>query len=389
MTQAVPLADVMHLDRDEVTVDLSASYPVAGVRSFGRGLFDRETMSGAATSYPKLYRLRTDQVVMSRLFAWEGAVAVVTAAFADKFVSSEFPTFTIDTEHAVPGYVGHFVRWPGLHERLAGAGRGLGQRRQRVHAEDLLKMEIPLPPIEEQRRVAARLDRVETASSELRDRTTHASTLNDALVVSAAIRLDLTDDEKHRAGWEHVPLGDVLAPSASQVAVEPAGEYLIAGIYSFGRGLIDRGPITGADTSYTALNRLATGDIVVSKLNGWEGAVAVVDDSFAGHHVSSEYPTFTPDRDRLLPEFFAGIARAPSFWDALNTSARGSMVRRRRINPKEFLATRVWLPPLEAQAQTARVIAGAAQIGEDRAAAVARIDALLPAALNEAFAGVS
>lgn len=105
--------------------------------------------------------------------------------------------------------------------------------------------------------------------------------------------------------------------------------------------------------------------------------------------MSSEYPTFTSDRERLLPEFFAGIARSPSFWDALNTSARGSMVRRRRINPKEFLATRVWLPPLEVQADTARVMASAVTIGDARAGITARIDALLPAALNEAFAGVN
>ena len=213
--------------------------------------------------------------------------------------------------------------------------------------------------------------------------------MNEALVVSAAIRLDLSDDEKRSARWEYVPLGDVLDPSDEQVSVDPADEYLIAGIYSFGRGFIDRGRIAGSDTSYTVLTRLNAGDIVVSKLNGWEGAVAVVDESFAGAHVSSEYPTFTPHRDRLLPEFFAGVARAPSFWDALNTSARGSMVRRRRINPKEFLATRAWLPPVKTQAHLARVIAGAAGIGDARSALAARIDALLPAALNDAFAGIS
>ncbi|GAC1373546.1 MAG: hypothetical protein NVSMB4_00170 [Acidimicrobiales bacterium] len=388
MTPTAVLADIVRADRDEVVVDPLATYSIAGVRSFGRGLFDRETILGAATSYPKLYRLRTGQIVMSRLFAWEGAVAVVTDEFNEKFVSSEFPTFTIDTTRADPRYVSQFVRWPGLHERLAGAGRGLGQRRQRVHAEDFLGMDIPLPSIEAQRRVAKRLDHVEAACAELRKTAARAGTLNGALVVSAAMRLDLSHDEKRRESWQEVPLGDVLEPSASQVTVEPADAYLIAGIYSFGRGLIDRGSITGADTSYRTLTRLAIGDIVVSKLNGWEGAVAVVESAFDGYHVSSEYPTFSLDRERLLPEFFAGIARAPSFWDALNTSARGSMVRRRRINPKEFLSTRVWLPPIASQARSAQVIAGAAGIGEARSEMAARIDALLPAALNEAFVGL-
>lgn len=389
MTPVAPLAEIVRLDRDVVAVDPSATYAFAGVRSFGRGLFDRETISGAATSYSKLYRLRSGQIVMSRLFAWEGAVGMVTDEFDEKFVSSEFPTFTIDTTSADPRYVGHFVRWRGFHERLAGAGRGLGQRRQRVHVEDFLATEIPLPSLDDQRRIAARLDNVETTSNELRDRARRASELAEALVVSPAVRLDLSNDAKRRQGWSHLPIGAVVDSSPAQVFVEPAEDYLIAGIYSFGRGLIDRGSITGSDTSYTTLTRLAPGDIVVSKLNGWEGAVAVVSEAFAGFHVSSEYPTFRPDRELLLPEFFAGIARAPSFWDALNATARGSMVRRRRINPTELLATPVWLPPVEIQARVARVISGAARIGVARGDMAARIAALLPAALNEAFASLS
>jgi type I restriction enzyme S subunit len=389
MTATVRLGDVLSLDRDEVAVDPSASYEIAGVRSFGRGLFDRETIAGAATRYPKLYRLRSDQIVMSRLFAWEGALAHVGAEFDGKFVSSEFPTFTIDTSKADQRYIGHFVRWPGLHDQLSSAGRGLGQRRQRVHAESFLSTKILLPHIDEQRRIAARLDGVDAVAADLQSKAAHADALNDALVVALALRPDLDDATKARAGWIHTALGDVLSPSDRAVPVEPASSFLIAGIYSFGRGLINRGLIQGADTSYATLTRLAAGDVVVSKLNGWEGAVAVVGDEFDGFHVSSEYPTFVPNRARLLPGFFAGIARAPSFWDDLNVSARGSMVRRRRINPAEFLSTRVWLPPLEVQAATAEALETAAEASRSRRTSSERIDALVPAALNEAFAGIS
>lgn len=386
MTQ---LREALKLDLVQVDLEHGREYPIAGVYSLGRGLFARAVITASDTTYKKLHRLREGQLVVSRLKAFEGAVAVVPHEFDGWFLSPEFPTFSCNEDALAPAYLRHVCQWAEFWSMLAAKSTGIGARRERVHASTLLALEIPLPPIDDQRRVAERLDHIEVTSGELRKRATRAATVNAALVVSAAIRLDLTDDEKRRSGWEQVRLGDILDPSCSQVPVEPAGEYLIAGIYSFGRGLIDRGPITGSDTSYTTLTRLAAGDIVVSKLNGWEGAVAVVDDSFAGYHVSSEYPTFTPHRERLLPEFFAGIARAPTFWDALNTGARGSMVRRRRINPKEFLATPVWLPPVEVQANTARVIDRALTIGEDRAAITARIEALLPAALNEALAAVN
>lgn len=376
----------LNLDLDQVEVEAGREYSIAGVYSFGRGLFARGPITAADTTYKTLHRLRTDQLVVSRLKAFEGAVAIVAPEFDGWFLSPEFPTFACGGGTLEPAYMRHVCQWREFWRMLAAKSTGIGARRERVHASTVLALAIELPPIDEQRQVASRLDHVEAATDELRERTTRAATLNDALIVSAAVRLDLSDNDKRRQGWHWAPLGEVLEPSACQVLVEPSDEYLIAGIYSFGRGLIDRGPITGSDTSYTTLTRLNAGDIVVSKLNGWEGAVAVVEERFAGYHVSSEYPTFIPLRGRLLPEFFSGVARAPSFWDALNTGARGSMVRRRRINPKEFLSTHVWLPPVEIQAHLARVIAGAVAIGERSSATTARVDALLPAALNEAFA---
>jgi type I restriction enzyme S subunit len=380
------LGSALELDVDAVDVAQGLEYRIAGVYSFGRGLFTRGPISATDTTYKKLHRLHEGQLVVSRLKAFEGAVAVVPHELDGWFLSPEFPTFRCLSDELEPAYLSHICRWETFWSMLAARSTGIGARRERVHASSVLALEIPLPPIDEQRRAAARLAHVETATNKLRERTTRATTLTEALVVSAAMRLDLSDEDKHRDGWKCIPLGDVLEPSGSTVPVEPANEYLIAGIYSFGRGLIDRGPITGSDTSYTTLTRLAAGDIVVSKLNGWEGAVAVVDEGFVGYHVSSEYPSFTPDRQFLLPEFFSGIAQAPSFWNDLNTSARGSMVRRRRINPKEFLATPVWLPPADVQAHVARTIALARAVGEARVAAAARVDALLPAALNEAFA---
>ena len=41
-----------------------------------------------------------DQFVYSKLFAWEGALAVVDSEFDGLFVSQEFPTFTIDRHMA-------------------------------------------------------------------------------------------------------------------------------------------------------------------------------------------------------------------------------------------------------------------------------------------------
>lgn len=161
------LGDVLLLDLDPVDVNPDAEYPLAGVYSFGRGLFARGPLAGSETSYGSLNRLHARQLVVSRLKAFEGALAVVPEEFEGWHLSHEFPTFRCAEGELHPGYLAHLCRWPALWSMLARTSRGIGARRERVHVEQLLDLSVPVPPIEEQRRVAAHLDRTRTRSDRL------------------------------------------------------------------------------------------------------------------------------------------------------------------------------------------------------------------------------
>jgi hypothetical protein len=54
-----------------------------------------------------------------------------------------------------------------------------------------------------------------------------------------------------------------------------------------------------------------------------------------------------------------------------------------------LLEQSIGLPPLEVQQHIATVVSGLAETGRARARSARRVEALLPAALNEAFAGLS
>ena len=88
---------IMTSVHDSIAVDPGVTYPNVGLLSFGRGLFGKPPIDGARTSATTLYRIRAGQFIDSRLFAFEGAYAVVDEHFDGSFVSSEFPTFELDT----------------------------------------------------------------------------------------------------------------------------------------------------------------------------------------------------------------------------------------------------------------------------------------------------
>src|SRR5438045_4271262 len=99
------LGEILTEDRERVDVDPAGLYPIAGVYGFGRGVLMRDDVTGSEISAKHLYRLRAGQIMYSRLKAFEGAFALVPPEADGRFVSNEFPTFTVDVDQAVPEYV--------------------------------------------------------------------------------------------------------------------------------------------------------------------------------------------------------------------------------------------------------------------------------------------
>jgi type I restriction enzyme M protein len=163
---ATRLEDVLRLDFDEVQVEPNRTYPNVGVFSFGRGLFEKPPIDGAATSASRLYRIRSGQLIYSRLFAFEGAYAAVEPRFDGFFVSNEFPTFTLDETRIDIGFLAAYLRSPAVWEELARGSKGLGLRRQRVHPETLLAHTISLPTLREQREIRLLLEKIDAVAAQ-------------------------------------------------------------------------------------------------------------------------------------------------------------------------------------------------------------------------------
>jgi type I restriction enzyme S subunit len=76
-----PLGSLMHLDIQRTPMIPSNNYSLAGVLNAGQGLVAKGEIDGGDTEYAAMNVLRVDQVVMRKLTAWEGPIAVVPADF--------------------------------------------------------------------------------------------------------------------------------------------------------------------------------------------------------------------------------------------------------------------------------------------------------------------
>lgn len=150
-------------------------------------------------------------------------------------------------------------------------------------------------------------------------------------------------------GWPMVPLGEVLTLRQPAVHVLPTETYHFAGVYCFGRGVFRGETRTGLQFAYKKLTRLSVDDLVYPKLMAWEGAIATVLSEHDGLVVSTEFPVFRVNPDLALPGMLSAYFRNPRVWPLLSGDSTGTNVRRRRLNPEDFLKLTIPLPPLPEQ----------------------------------------
>lgn len=182
----VQLSEVLRQEDTSVPVSELGEVRLAGVYSFARGLFKRGPMSPADTSYKTYNRLVADDFVISVPKAWEGALARVTPEFEGWFLSPVFPTFRADRVRLEPAFLEWFCKRASVWAQLQLKSRGIGARRESVHPEQFLSLEIPLPPLCEQRRIVTRIEELAAQINEARTLRQQAAEQADILSAKTA-----------------------------------------------------------------------------------------------------------------------------------------------------------------------------------------------------------
>src|SRR5437660_10163206 len=88
-----PLSDcALPVERPEVPV-AGKIYRQIGVRLWGEGAYERAPIDGSQPKYNTLSCVEADDIIVNKIWARSGSVAVVPRYLARRYGSAEFPTF--------------------------------------------------------------------------------------------------------------------------------------------------------------------------------------------------------------------------------------------------------------------------------------------------------
>jgi type I restriction enzyme, S subunit len=367
------------IDRFEPVVPTS-EYRLLGMRSRAEGPFLRETKFGTDISASRLNRVRAGDFIYSRLFAWQGSFGVIPPALDGCYVSNEFPLFTIDRERALPEYLVRWFALPRVQRRVEIDCTGSTPGTRNRYSEDhFLRLELALPPLQDQQRIA------ELANS-------LSSRLDEAKRLRAEIQSDakaLLHSVFHRLiqGAAYRPLGEVAPIVRRPVQIELDGEYPELGIRSFGKGTFHKPTLSAAEVGTKRLFRIRQGDLMLSNVFAWEGAIAVAGTSDDGRVGSHRFITCVADSALADANFLCFYLLTEEGLEQVREASPGGAGRNRTLGIRKLEQISVPLPCIGKQSAFTALQAKAQAIRTAQAANQAELDALLPAVLDKVFKG--
>jgi type I restriction enzyme, S subunit len=369
------------------------TYRQIGVKLWGEGAYERETIDGGETKYAHLFRAETDDVIVNKIWARNGSVAVVPPLLAGSYGSGEFPMFAPKRDRLESRWMHWLTKTPDFWAQCDEKSRGTSGK-NRIRPEQFLRIEVPLPPLEEQRRVVARIDELAAKIQEARVLRQQVVEETQGLI-SAAMKTHFDFSGKKTRVADYARLqGGYAFPSTGY---DESGTHQVVRIGNVRDGFLDlsRAPVrwTPADDTRVLRYELGPGDLVISMTGTRDkrdyGFIAKVPSDkklLLNQRVGRFVIRQEVDRDYL---FY--YLRSPFFRDNLFPSATGTANQANVGNAD--IESVPFAPPQDLSEQR-RIVAYLDDLQKQTDAlealqteTSAELDALVPSILDKAFRG--
>ena len=152
--------------RRPVVVEPEAEYREIGIRSWGKGIFHKDPIRGALLGGKNVFYPEPGDFVLNIVFAWEGAVAVVSQDEKGMIASHRFPTFRPSPEVDLDYFLMILQSDQG-RSLMEVNSPGAAGRNRTLRIGHFLDEEVPLPSLDAQRATVEKFRRQEQRMSTL------------------------------------------------------------------------------------------------------------------------------------------------------------------------------------------------------------------------------
>ena len=160
------IGEFLTRNRNIIQVQDDITYNRVTVRGNNNGVCLRDTAIGNSIGTKKQYCVSSGQFIISKIDARNGAMGLIPDDLDGAIVTSDFPTFNIDTSRINAQFLVLITTTKTFIKFAQNCSSGTTNR-QRINIEQFLNIKIPLPSLKEQEKIVrAYFDKIELAEKQ-------------------------------------------------------------------------------------------------------------------------------------------------------------------------------------------------------------------------------
>jgi len=332
--------------------------------------------------------VQTGDVLVSTVRPNLNGVAIIDASLDGATASTGFCVLRPDEEKLDRAYLFHWVKTSEFISDMV--RKATGASYPAVSDRIVLESKISLPPIAEQKRIAAILDKAE----ELRGLRRKALGELDAIPQSIFLEM-FGDPVTNPKGWETHLLGNLTVEGLQNGLYKTSSDYgegtPILRIDAFYNGRVTkldslkRVRISLAEQETYGLQK---DDIVINRVNSIEylGKSALIPRLLEPVIFESNMIRFRLDRKYACPRFIVEFLQTPFIKSQIRTGTKDA-VNQSSINQQDVKAFQIRVPPLPLQQEFARRVEAIEHLKTTHRESLAQLNALFASLQHRAFRG--
>ena len=336
--------------RKPVDVEPVKLYVQIGIKSHGKGIFYKEPVTGTALGKKNVFWVEPNCFVLNIVFAWEQAIAKTTESERGMIASHRFPMFQANESKVDLDYLIAYLLTKRGTEILKMVSPGGAGRNKTLSQEAFLKCKIPLPPLAEQKKIAAILstqDRV----IELKERRLEEKRRQKNCLMQRVLH----------GKWPVITLHELVIPLSEQVGDKKIEVLSI----SANIGFVNQSEKFGKDISgkqYSKYIVIHKGDFAYNKGNSKsypQGCIYPLEDRETGA-VPNVFIPFRLKHGhdyRFFKYLFESGYLNAQLYKRINSGVRDDGLL--NLKDEEFFKCLIPVPPVKEQIQIANILSAA------------------------------
>lgn len=182
----IRLADAIRYRKEFITIDDSTTYIRVTAKLQAKGIVLRDEIEGSRLKTKKQQICKTGDFLVAEIDAKVGGFGIVPDDLEGAIVSSHYFLFEIDQNRLDKEYLAFFIRIRNFQKQIRARG---STNYAAVRPEAVLALEIPLPSLQEQKRLVSRIESLLTRAESARQLSRHAGEEERGLTASEKAKI--------------------------------------------------------------------------------------------------------------------------------------------------------------------------------------------------------